>query len=122
VEQRLHYLHMNGREVFKFAVRVFAKAAQEAITQAGISKEDIDLFVPHQANQRIIEAAAKRYALPMEKVVSNVERYANISAATIPVALQEAREAGRVKKGDHILMAAFGAGLTYAAAVVRWSL
>ncbi len=122
VEQGMHYLHMNGREVFKFAVRVFEEAAEEAIVQAGISKEDIDLFVPHQANIRIIEAAAKRYALPKEKVMVNLDRYGNISAATIPVALQEAREAGRVTKGDHILMAAFGAGLTYAAAVLRWAL
>ncbi|MDA8066557.1 MAG: ketoacyl-ACP synthase III [Thermaerobacter sp.] len=121
VERRLHTLQMNGPEVYKFAVRVVERACDQALDQARIPKEDVELFVPHQANIRIIEGAARRFGFPMERVAVNVHRYGNMSMATIPVALQEAREEGRVHRGDHLLLVAFGAGMTWGAAVVRWS-
>ena len=115
----LHHLKMNGNEVFKFATRVLGKALREAIQQAGLKTEDIDLFIPHQANIRIIESAAKFANLPPEKVFVNVQKYGNTSAASIPIALCEAFEEGRAKIGDTLAFVAFGAGLTWAAAVVK---
>jgi 3-oxoacyl-[acyl-carrier-protein] synthase-3 len=120
VDNNLHYLHMKGREIFKFAVRATGKAAEEVIAAAGLQKSDIDWFIPHQANVRIIEAAAKRLGLPREKVLVNVDRYGNTSTASIPIALAEAVRCGKIKKGDHVLMVGFGAGLTWAAAVLKW--
>lgn len=122
VEQKLHTIHMEGREVFKFAVRVMAKAAMEVLAGAGLNKSDIDYFVPHQANIRIIESAANRLDLPMDKVLINLDRYGNTSAASIPLALEEAVHSGRIKQGDHIVMVGFGAGLTWGAAVVKWGI
>ncbi|ADG82922.1 beta-ketoacyl-ACP synthase III [Thermincola potens] len=116
------YLKMNGREVFKFAVKIMGDAALEVIERAGLTPADIDFFIPHQANLRIIEAAAKRLAMPMDKVYVNVDRYGNTSAASIPVALYEARERGLIKSGDNLALVGFGAGLTWAAAVIRWSI
>jgi 3-oxoacyl-[acyl-carrier-protein] synthase-3 len=113
-------VHMNGREVFKFAVRVMNTATLEAIQKAGLKPEDIRFFVPHQANLRIIDAARERLDLPWERVVVNVDRYGNTSTASMPIALQEALDAGRVKDGDNILFVTFGAGLTWAASVLRW--
>jgi 3-oxoacyl-[acyl-carrier-protein] synthase-3 len=115
-----HFIHMNGREVFKFATRVMVQAALEAINQAGMSLSDIDLLIPHQANLRIIELAARHLNLPMDKVVVNIQNYGNTSTASIPIALVETIEAGRVKEGDTLCLVGFGAGLTWAAAVVRW--
>jgi 3-oxoacyl-[acyl-carrier-protein] synthase-3 len=115
-----HLVRMNGREVFKFATRVMGQAATEAILQAGMSLSDIDLLIPHQANLRIIELAARHLGLPMGKVLVNIQDYGNTSAASIPIALVEAIEQGRCKEGDNLCLVGFGAGLTWAAAVVRW--
>lgn len=113
-------LYMNGREVFKFAVRVMNTATLEAIEKAGLTPEEIKLFVPHQANLRIIDAARERLGLSWERVVVNVQKYGNTSTASIPLALKEALEEGRLQEGDHILLVSFGAGLTWAAAVLTW--
>ena len=120
LEERSHLVKMAGREVFKAAVRSMAESADQALARAGLTADDIDLLVPHQANIRIIEATAKYAGIPMEKVFVNVDRYGNMSSATIPVALDEAVEAGRIRPGSNILMAAFGAGFTWGSAVVRW--
>lgn len=120
VDEKLHYIHMNGREVFKFAVRVMGDAALEVARQAGLAPGDIDVFIPHQANIRIIDAAAKRLGLSMEKVVVNVDRYGNTSSASVPLALADALRAGRIREGYNVVMVAFGAGLTWAAAALRW--
>ncbi len=115
----LHSVRMNGREVFKFATRVLGKALRQALHQAGLEAEDIDLFIPHQANVRIIDRAARFANLPPEKVFVNIEKYGNTSAASIPIALCEAFEQGRAKIGDTLAFVAFGAGLTWASAVVK---
>ncbi|ASR48006.1 beta-ketoacyl-ACP synthase III [Paenibacillus kribbensis] len=120
LENKQHYIYMNGREVFKFAVRVMGTATVDVLEKAGLSKDDIDLFVPHQANIRIIQSAMQRLDLPEEKVVINVNKYANTSAASIPLALVEAAEEGRMKEGDRILMVGFGGGLTWGASVLVW--
>lgn len=120
IDQKLHTIHMDGHEVFKFAVRVMGKAALEVLAAAGLDKADIDFFIPHQANIRIIESAARRLDLPMDKVLINLDRYGNTSTASIPLALAEAVHSGRIKQGDHIVMVGFGAGLTWGAAVVKW--
>jgi 3-oxoacyl-[acyl-carrier-protein] synthase-3 len=119
LDQGLHYLRMDGNKVFRFATRVLGKALEQAIQQAGLSTEDIDLFIPHQANARIIESAARHVKLPQEKIFMNIERYGNTSAASIPIALCEAFEQGRSKIGDTLAFVAFGAGLTWASAVVK---
>lgn len=111
---------MNGREVFKFAVRVMNTATLEAIEKAGLKPEDIKYLIPHQANARIIEAARERLGLPPEQVWVNVDRYGNTSTASMPIALQEALDAGKIHNGDHILFVTFGAGLTWAASVMTW--
>jgi 3-oxoacyl-[acyl-carrier-protein] synthase-3 len=118
--QRLQYLKMAGRDVFKFAVRVMGNSADEALEKAGLSREDIDLLVPHQANMRIIQAALERLGLEPEKCAVNLDRYGNVSAASIPIALAEAVETGRVKSGDRLLLVGFGGGLTYGACVLIW--
>ncbi|AVX20175.1 MULTISPECIES: beta-ketoacyl-ACP synthase III [Carboxydocella] len=118
--QRLNKIYMNGREVFKFAVRIMGDAADAAIRKAGLTYADIDYFIPHQANIRIIEAAAKRLELPMEKVHVNVDRYGNTSAASIGLALQEAVAAGKISSGDYVVLVGFGAGLTWGAITLRW--
>jgi len=120
VEGRLHYLHMNGPEVFKFAVRILEQSVFEVLREAQLELEEIDWFIPHQANVRIIEAAAERLKIPMHKVVVNVDRYGNTSAASVPTALCEAVRDGRLKRGDLALMTAFGAGLTWGSAIIRW--
>ena len=116
-----HTIHMNGPEVFKFAIQIMGKTAKTALKNAGMKPEDLDLLVPHQANLRIISSAAKRLKLPMEKVWVNVDKYANTSAASIPIALCEAQAAGALKKGDNIILVGFGAGLTWSAIVLKWS-
>ncbi len=120
LEERAHMVKMAGPEVFKSAVRSMCEAAEGALRRGGFTGADIDLLVPHQANIRIIEAAAKYANIPMEKVFVNVDRYGNMSSASIPVALDEARECGVLPDGGLILMVAFGAGFTWAANVVRW--
>lgn len=120
VRAGLHYVHMNGREVFKFAVRSMEEAALEALKRAGITPGELGCFIPHQANIRIIDAVAKRLNLPPEKVFVNVERYGNTSAASIPIALYEAVKSGKVKPGEAVLLVAFGAGLTWGGIVLRY--
>ena len=120
VAQKLHYARMNGREVFRFATRIMGQAAKETIQAAGLKIDDVDLFIPHQANIRIIQSAAKQLRLPMDKVFVNLDRYGNTSCASIPVAFCEAIEEERIKPGDHLVLVSFGAGLTWAAAVVQW--
>ena len=114
------YLQMNGNEVFKFAVRVMGDAAAEAVDKAGLRFSDIDMLIPHQANLRIIDAAARRLDLPRDKVWVNLDRYGNTSAATIPIALCEAEAAGHLREGANLVFVAFGGGLAWAAGVVRW--
>lgn len=121
VTNKLHFVKMDGSEVFKFAVRVMGKAALEALRLSGLTLEDIDFMIPHQANIRIIDAAAKRLKLPLEKVYVNLDRYGNMSAASVPVAMDEAVKANLIKKGDIVVLVAFGGGLTWASSVVKWS-
>lgn len=116
-----HTIHMNGQEVFKFAIQIMGKTAKTALANAGMKAEELDMLFPHQANLRIISSAAKRLKMPMEKVWVNVDKYANTSAASIPIALCEAQAAGALKKGDNILLVGFGAGLTWSAIVLKWS-
>ncbi len=118
--RRQHYLSMNGQEVFKFAVRAMAESSEEAVAKAGLSMKDIDVVVPHQANYRIIEASAKRFDLPYERFITNLDRYGNTSSASIPLALDEAVKEGRIKPGDHVLLSSFGAGLAWGSMVLRW--
>ncbi|MFM1895428.1 MAG: hypothetical protein RLZZ385_502 [Pseudomonadota bacterium] len=112
--------NFEGQEVFKRAVRSMAQACEDVLEQVGLTMEQVDIVVPHQANKRILDALAKRLNIPEEKVMVNVHKYGNTSAGTIPVALTEALEEGRIKPGDHVLMASFGAGLTWGAGLVRW--
>ncbi len=114
------YLQMNGREVFRFAVTVMGDAAVEAVEKAGLGFEDIDMLIPHQANLRIIDAAARRLNLSMDKVWVNLDRYGNTSAASIPIAMVEAEGAGKLAEGDNLVLVAFGGGLAWAASAVRW--
>jgi 3-oxoacyl-[acyl-carrier-protein] synthase III len=120
VLSRPNTIHMEGRETFKHAVTRMLEAAQQALEMAGLKTEDVALVIPHQANARIISAIADRLNLPLERVFMNLDKYGNTSAATIPVALDEANKAGRLKKGDVILLVAFGGGFTWASSVVRW--
>lgn len=120
VRDRGYFLKMEGNEVFKVAVRMLTEVAQEAVAHNGMTMEDIDLFIPHQANIRILEATAKRLKLPAEKVYINVNRFGNTSAATIPLAMDEANRAGKLKENDLILLDAFGGGFTWASALMRW--
>ncbi|HHV44763.1 MAG TPA: ketoacyl-ACP synthase III [Firmicutes bacterium] len=120
VEAKQHFLSMHGNEVFKFAVRIMDEASNLVLAKAGLSSQDVDLFIPHQANIRIIEAAAKRLGLPMERVYVNVDAYGNTSAASIPIALDEAHKQGLIRGDSYTLLVGFGAGLTWAAAILRW--
>ena len=120
VTQKLHFLKMDGKDVFKFAVKIMGEASAQAVEKAGWKSDEIDLFVPHQANIRIIEAAAKYMGLPMDKVFVNLDKYGNTSAASVGIALDEAVAAGRVKAGSKVVLVAFGAGLTWAASALEW--
>jgi 3-oxoacyl-[acyl-carrier-protein] synthase-3 len=119
VKNKLHTIHMKGNDVFKHAVLRMQEAAIKAIELAGLTSEDIALYIPHQANIRIIEATIKRAKIPLEKTFINIDKIANISSATIPIALDQAVREGRVKPGDRVLMSSFGAGFTWAGVVVR---
>ncbi len=121
VLSKMHYVRMNGREVYRFATRVMAEAAHIVVKRAGWSLEQIDLFIPHQANARIIESAAKALKLASDKVFVNLQNYGNTSAASIPIALCEAVDAGKVKPGDRLVLVGFGAGLTWAACAIQWT-
>jgi len=120
IDLKQQYICMEGSEVFKSAVRAMEDAAEHIIQKVGLSPEEIDLLIPHQANIRIIEALAKRLKLPMEKVFVNIDRYGNTSSASVPIALDEARKKGLIKEGSNTVLVAFGAGFTWGSAVIRW--
>lgn len=120
VNNRHHFIKMDGNQVYKFAVKAMASSAQKAIDIAGLTTKDIDLFIPHQANNRIIEASAKRLGIPMEKVFVNLPYYGNTSGASIPIALDEAIQQKRLQRGQYAVLVGFGAGLSYASALIKW--
>ncbi len=120
VDKKLHFVHQDGAAVFKFATRKMSELCVKLLERNGLTGDDIDLFVPHQANLRIIQAAVERIGAPMEKVIVNLDEYGNTTAGTLPLALHTALETGRLKKGDLILLASMGAGYTAGAALVRW--
>jgi len=115
-----HFIKMKGKELFKLAVRAMAESARDILAKNGLTSDDISLIIPHQANLRIIEAVAKLLQLPLDRFFVNVDRYGNTSAASIPIAIDEARRTGRIRPGDITLLVAFGAGLTYGSALLRW--
>lgn len=121
IQDGMHYIHMTGNGVFKFAVKIMGEAVLKSLENAGLGTEDIDCLIPHQANIRIIQSAAKRLHLPMEKVVINIDKYGNTSAGSIPIALAEAASSGKIKKGDVVALIGFGAGLTWASCVMKWA-
>jgi 3-oxoacyl-[acyl-carrier-protein] synthase-3 len=116
------FVHMNGREVFKFATRVLVSSAQAVLERCEVSVDDVDVYVPHQANVRIMDHAAEKLGIPRERMVVNVDRYGNTSSGSIPLALAEAQRDGRLKKGDLVLMTGMGAGLTWGSGLMRWTL
>jgi len=120
VKERMHYIKMKGNETFKVAVRTLEKLVIDTLKKNRIKPDDIAVFIPHQANLRIIKAMAQRLNLPMERVAVNLDRYGNTSSASIPIALDELVREGRIKKNDYILLEAFGSGLTWASALIRW--
>ena len=120
LEEKQQYLKMRGNELFKIAVRVLVEAASQALKKCNLTPDDVDWYVPHQANVRIINAAVKRLGIPIEKACINVDRYGNTSAASIPIALDEANRNGKFSKGDTIVLDAFGGGLTWGACVLEW--
>lgn len=120
LERRMHFLKMEGGGVFKSAVLMMERTTQRALEEAGLTKEDVDWVVPHQANYRILKAFSERYGIPLEKIVVNIDRYGNTSTASIPIALVEAQADGRIRPGDVVVLNAFGAGVTYGAVVLRW--
>ena len=122
IDNRQHFLKMNGPEVFRFATRKVAASCQAVLGEAGVGVADVDLFVPHQANMRIIDAAAKRLGFEPQQVFTNLDRFGNTSCASIPLCLAEAMEVGRLKKGDRLLMAGFGAGLSWGSCLMTWEL
>jgi len=115
------YVKMNGREVFKFATRILVQSAEELLEKCGVSIDDVDLYVPHQANVRIIEHATRKLGVPSERVVINVDRYGNTSSGSIPLALADAAADGRLRPGELVLMTGMGAGLTWGSALMRWT-
>lgn len=116
-----HFIHMNGREVFRFATRVMSQATREVVEAANLKLDDVNLIIPHQANLRIIDSAARSLEIPLERFLVNVERYGNTSTASIPIATCEAFQQGRLKPGDNVVFVGFGAGLTWGAALLQWS-
>ncbi len=116
-----HYIHMNGREVFKFATRVLVSSAQALLAALGLTVADVDLYIPHQANIRIIQHAAAKLGIPKEKIVVNVDRYGNTSSGSIPLALADAVREGRLRRGDLVLMTGMGAGLTWGSGLLEWT-
>jgi 3-oxoacyl-[acyl-carrier-protein] synthase-3 len=121
VDQKMHYVHQDGQAVFKFAVRKQTELCEKILERNGIKASDIDVFVAHQANKRIINATADRLGLRPESVVINIDRYGNTTAGTIPLAMDTARQEGRLKKGDLVLLASVGAGFTVGATLLRWA-
>jgi 3-oxoacyl-[acyl-carrier-protein] synthase III len=121
VDKRMHYVHQDGQAVFKFAVRKQAEMCEKILTRNGLKGSDIDVFIPHQANRRIITATADRLGLKPESVIINIDRYGNTTAGTIPLAMDTARQEGKLKKGDLVLLASVGAGFTVGATLLRWA-
>ena len=121
VAERRHFVQMNGAEVFKFATRVLVSSAENILRECGRSIDDVDVYVPHQANVRIIDYAAKKLGIPCEKVIVNVDRYGNTSSGSIPLALAEAEDGGRLDEGNLVLMTGMGAGLTWGSALIEWT-
>jgi 3-oxoacyl-[acyl-carrier-protein] synthase-3 len=121
VDQKMHYIHQDGQQVFKYAVKKMAEMTERLLEKNGLTGADIDCFIAHQANKRIIMATADRLKMPMDKVIINIDRYGNTTAGTIPLAMQTALETGRLKKGDLVLIAAVGAGFTSGATLIRWA-
>jgi 3-oxoacyl-[acyl-carrier-protein] synthase III len=121
VDQRMHYVHQDGQAVFKFAVRKMAELCEKLLQRNGLTGKDVDVFIPHQANRRIITATAERLGMPMEKVIIDIDRYGNTTSATIPLAMNTARQEGKLKKGDMVLLAAVGAGFTVGTTLLRWA-
>ena len=120
ISQGLHFIQMDGNEVFKFAIKVMGETVNKALKNAKLSAEDITYLVPHQANIRIIQSAAKRLGIPLERVVINLDKYGNTSAASIPIALDEGIKSGKIKQGDIIAIVGFGGGLTWGSGIIRW--
>jgi len=120
IDEGLHYLKMQGQELFRRAVRVVVESVGVTLARSGITADDVSWFIPHQANLRIIEAAANRLGIPRERTVVNIERFGNTSAASIPLAMSEAADDGRIRDGDLVLMSGFGAGMAWGSVVVRW--
>jgi 3-oxoacyl-[acyl-carrier-protein] synthase-3 len=122
VAQKMHYVHQDGATVYKFAVRKMAEATETVLAKNGVTGKDVDCFIPHQANKRIIVSTAERLGLPMERVIVNIDRFGNTTAATIPMAMQTAMEEGRLKKGNLVLLASAGAGFTVGATLLQWEI
>ena len=122
VDKKMHFVHQDGQAVFKFAVRKMGEVCEKLLARNGFTAKDIDCFIPHQANQRIIQATVDRVGLKQENVIINIDRYGNTTAGTIPLAMQTAREEGRLKKGDLVLLASVGAGFTVGATLLRWTI
>jgi 3-oxoacyl-[acyl-carrier-protein] synthase-3 len=122
VAKKMHYVHQDGQAVYKFAVRKMAEATEKVLERNGVRGSDLDCFIPHQANKRIIESTAARLGMPAERVIINIDRFGNTTAGTIPLAMQTAREEGRLKKGDLVLLASVGAGYTVGACLLRWEI
>jgi 3-oxoacyl-[acyl-carrier-protein] synthase-3 len=120
LSENAQFLKMKGNETYKVAIKTLEEVARETLSAHGLTVKDVDLYVPHQANVRIIHAVAERLRLPVEKVFMNIDRYGNTSAASIPLALDEAVKLGRIKEGSLVMIGAFGAGLTWASALIRW--
>jgi 3-oxoacyl-[acyl-carrier-protein] synthase-3 len=120
VDAGMHFVHMDGKEIYKFATRIIAPSAEAVLARCGKTVDDVDLFVPHQANLRIIEAGAKKLGIPMEKVYTNLQRYGNTSSASMPMCLTEARQEGRLRDGDLVLLMGFGGGLTWGSGLLEW--
>ncbi len=121
LDNKDQFVKMNGREIFKFAVKIFPETVAKSLEKANLKMDDIDLIIPHQANIRIIESISKRLNQPLDKFFVNLDKYGNTSAATIPIALDEASKQGRISKGDKVIMVGFGGGLTYGSCIVEWS-
>ena len=121
VDQKMHYIHQDGKNVFKYAVKKMTEMTERILAKNNLTGKDVDCFISHQANRRIITATADRLGMPMEKVIINIERFGNTTAGTIPIAMQTALEEGRLKKGDLLLIAAVGAGFTSGATLLRWA-
>ena len=117
----MHYIHQDGKNVFKYAVKKMAEMTERVLHKNGLSGKDIDCFIAHQANRRIITATAERLGMPMEKVIVNIDRYGNTTAGTIPLAMETALEEGKLRKGSLVLLAAVGAGFTSGATLLRWA-